>query len=485
MGGHMGILDRISASLQRTDKRSSIDTWITDYLLPANQFVYNGYTYGFGQPQMIGNPGQLIQTYGSGQRAKEISATLPAYSAILKQSPPAFAAELVRALVLSQARFTFRNRRSTKTPRRTFGTSELAILETPWPRGTTGELIARMEWHAGLAGNAYVVRQGDRLRVLRPDWVAILYGSDLEPDDPALALDSEIIGYLYCNGGFAKGGTIRSITPSDIAHWTPVPDPEAAGIGMSWVTPAIRELQADQAATEHKLKYFLNGATPNLVIKGLPAVDKVQFDQLVDMIEERHTGLANAYRTLYLTAGADATIVGSNLEQITFSDVQGAGETRITALSRVPAIMIGLSEGLKGAALNAGNFGQVRRMFADTWIYPTLQDLTGSLAPLVNVPSDAELWFDVLDMPVLREDAVDAASITAQHAQTIGGLVRDGFTPESAKAATIAGDMTLLVPIEGWLSVQLQPGGPGAPALPAPAPAPVPMPPSGSKNNRK
>lgn len=471
----MGILDRISASLHRTEKRSTIDTWISDFLLPANQFVYNGSTYGFGQSQQLGSAGSgLVQTYGAGIRQREIAATLPAYSAVLRQSPPAFAAEMVRALVLSQARFTFRNLRYSKTPKRPFGTSELAILENPWPKGTTGELITRMEWHAGLAGNAYVVRQGNRLRVLRPDWVAILYGSHLEPDDPALALDAEIIGYLYCNGGFTGGGRKpETLTPSDVAHWTPIPDPEAAGIGMSWITPAIRELQADQSATEHKLKYFSNGATPNLVIKGIPAVDKTQFDQFVDMMEERHAGLANAYRTLYLTAGADATVVGSNLEQITFAEVQSAGETRITALSRVPAVMIGLSEGLKGAALNAGNFGQVRRMFSDTWIFPTLQNLTASLAPLVNVPGDAELWFDVGDMPVLREDAVDAATITSVMAQTIGGLVRDGFTPESAKAATIAQDMTLLVPIEGWLSVQLQPGGPNAAPVPNGTPIPA------------
>ena len=61
---------------------------------------------------------------------------------------------------------------------------------------------------------------------------------------------------------------------------------------------------------EHKIRFFEQGATPNLVVKGIPAVTGRQFLQLVDDMEERHAGVANAYRTLYLTAGADATVIG-------------------------------------------------------------------------------------------------------------------------------------------------------------------------------
>ena len=487
------LLRRISTELSRLDnkeveQRSSIDTWITDYLLPANVMNYNGYSYGFGNQQ--GNPNDLIQSYMLGQKTKEIAGTLPAYTAAIQKSPAAFAAECVRASVLSQVRFTFRNRRRTATARRLFGTSELNILDNPWPGAVTGDLISIMEWHVGLAGNSYVTRQPDRLRVLRPDWTAVLYGSQREPDDPTLALDADILGYVYVNGGFSNPkGRPETITPENMCHWYPLPDPLCAGIGMSWMTPAVREMQADIAASEHKLNFFKNGASPNMVVKGLPSQSKKAFDEAVDQLEARHTGLGNAYRTLYLAAGADVTVVGSNLQQMDFATTQGQGETRITALSRVPAIMVGLSEGLKGAALNAGNFGQVRRMFADTWVFPTLQNLSASLANIINVPTDAEQWYDVLDMPILREDALDAAAITQQLATTIGGLVRDGFTPESSVAAATAGDMSLLVPIPGWISVQLQPGGNGAPITPpnvpktaAPSPANMPSKQSVNKN---
>lgn len=434
------------------EKRYSADTWLTDYLIPS---IYgDGAFYGTG-----------LQTTLGGDRAKEISATLPGYSAALRMCPPAFAAQLVRALVLSQARFTFRNLPSSRTPRRTFGTQALSVLEHPWPRASTGELLGRMEWHAGLAGNAYVVRRGGRLRVIRPDWTAIVYGSQQEPEDAAHALDGEVIGYIYENGGIFTGrNKPQTILPQDMAHWAPIPDPEHAGIGMSWITPAVREIQSDRLTTDHKIKFFEHGATPNLVVKGIKAATREKFLQIVDMLEMKHAGIANAYRTLYLTEGADATVVGSDLKQLDFKSTQGAGETRISVLSRVPASLLGIAEGLAGSSLNAGNFGMARRVFGDIWVYPTLQDAAGSLAPLVDVPRDAELWYDTTDIPLLREDAKDAAEIQQIRAITIRQLIDGGFEPVSVIAAVQAQDMSLLRH-SGLLSVQLQ--EPGVTALPS------------------
>jgi phage portal protein BeeE len=449
----VGLPDRIAAEVQRRrggsgEARSSVDTWLSDYLIPANEFGYGGHVYPLGLQQTL-----------AGGRTQEISTTLPGYMAALRTCPPAFGAELVRAQVISQARFTFRNRPWSSKPRRTFGTSELGVLEKPWRNATTGELLSRMEWHAGLAGNAYVIRQNNRLRMLRPDWVVLMYGSDQEPEDAATALDGELLGYGYCNGGVAAArNDMRTLLPDEVAHWSPIPDPEQVGIGMSWITPAVREIQGDRAATEHKLRFFENGATPNMVVKGLTAGNQEQFDAMVDMMESRHAGIRNAYRTLYLAAGADATVVGSDLKQLDFKQTQGAGETRISVLSRVHPVILGLSEGLQGSSLNAGNFGAARRMFADTWVYPTLEDVCAALSPLVKIPPDAELWFDTADIPLLREDAKDAAEIEQIKATTITGYVKEGFSPESAIAAVNAQDVSLLKHT-GLVSVQLQPPG--------------------------
>lgn len=453
------LADRISTALVRSEKRSSVDGWLADYLIPAvNQ-------WGLGSPYGL-------QTVGPHMRVTEIMATLPSYAAALRRCPPAFAAQMVRALVLSQARFTFRGRASANKARKTFGTRDLAPLERPWPNATTGQMLAQMEWHAGLAGNAYVTnRTPGRLRLMRPDWVAIIFGSQQEPEDAATALDGEVIGYAYANGGLSAPGNgslqgwanrVETLLPDEVAHWSPIPDPQGAEIGMSWITPAVRDIQMDEGATEHKIAFFKNNATPNLVVKGIPAATRQQFDELVEMIDSRHAGVMNAYKTLYLTAGADATVIGSNFKDMDLKNIQGGSETRISALSRVPASVLGISEGLAGSSLNAGNFGMARRIFADTWVYPTLQDLAAALAPMVNVPSDADLWFDTSDMPILREDGKDAADIEMVKQTTIVGYVREGFTPESAVAAVNAQDITLLKH-SGLTSVQLQPPMPNGP----------------------
>lgn len=457
----VGLLERISAA--RGEKRFAIDQYISDSLIPA--FNYNGVGYPLGQTRQI-----------YGQRVQQVAATLPAYMNALRASPPAFAAQMVRGLVLSQMRFTWRNPPShPKTPRRTFGNSELGLLERPWTHATTGDLVTTMEWHEGLTGNAFVVRQANRLRVLRPDWCGLVFGSDVDPDLASTAIDGELVGLVYQNGGLGGPGAISTLLPDEYAHWAPIPDPECPGVGQSWVTAAIRDIQGDRAATQHKLQFFANGATPNLVVKGIPAVTQEQFDTYVGMMESKHAGVANAYKTLYLTAGADATVVGADLRQLDFKATQGAGETRIAMLGRVPAPLLGISEGLAGSSLNAGNFGMARRIFADSWIYPSMQDLASSIESIMTRPTDragrvdAELWFDTGDMPILREDAKDAAEIAQTNASTIVAYVNGGFTPDSAKTAVISGDPSVLVH-SGLVSVQLQVPGSQPPALPAKAP---------------
>src|ERR671914_107399 len=172
-------------------------------------------------------------------------------------------------------------------------------------------------------------------QVQRPDWCGLVFGSEQEPDDAATALDGELIGLVYQNGGlFSSSYEPRFLLPDQFAHWSQIPDPEVPGMGQSWVSAALADVRADRSATLHKYAYFANGATPNLVIKGIPATSREQFEQIVDVMEAKHAGVANAYKTLYLTAGADATGVGSDLKELDFKATQGAGETPVAFLAR-------------------------------------------------------------------------------------------------------------------------------------------------------
>ncbi|MBD2900797.1 hypothetical protein amrb99_98070 [Actinomadura sp. RB99] len=379
-----------------------------------------------------------------------------------------FALILVRLMVFSEARFQFRRMRNGR-PGDLFGTPDLALLEQPWVGGTTGDLLARMIQDADLAGNAFVARVPgtNRLRRLRPDWVTIITASRSEPELFGSALDAEVIGYLYEPQGVeGRGATL--LTPDECAHFAPIPDPDAHWRGMSWLTPVLREITADGAATTHKLKFFANGATPQVIVSYDASITPEKFAKFKKIIDEAHAGADNAYRTLHLGAGADPKVVGADLKQLDFKATQGAGETRLAAAAGVPPVIVGFSEGLAGSSLNEGNFKAARRRFADATMRPLWRNAAGSLARLVTVPADAELWFDERDIAFLREDRGDAATIQMSKAQTIRQLVDAGYTPDSVIAAVEGDDFTLLKH-SGLYSVQLQAPGamPPKPADPA------------------
>jgi phage portal protein BeeE len=248
---------------------------------------------------------------------------------------------------------------------------------------------------------------------------------------------------------------------SEVALYAPLPDPDRVFLGMSWISPLLRDVQADGAMTEHKRMFMVNAATPNVVIKFDPAVTIDQVREFQELFEADHAGVWNAYKTLYLGGGADATTVGKDFQQLEFSATQGKGESRLAAAAGVPPSWVGFSEGLQGSSLNAGNFNSSRRRYADGTMHHLWTNAARSLEPLVPDPVSApgaSLWFDTSAVPFLREDAKDAAEIQGQEAQTIASLVRDGFEPASVIDAVRNHDWRRLRH-SGYLSVQLMPPG--------------------------
>ncbi|WP_329292855.1 phage portal protein [Streptomyces pseudovenezuelae] len=382
-----------------------------------------------------------------------------------KRNGPVFALMLVRQLVFSEARFQFRQIRNGR-PGELFGTQALAPLETPWAGGTTGKLLSRFIQDGDLNGNGFVTNYNPgRLKRLRPDWVIIVTASEEEPHLAGDAIDSDLVGYGYAPQGNWDDPVF--LLPEQVAHFAPIPDPEFHFRGMSWLTPVIREITSDSAATSHKLKYFENGATPQLVVSYSDKITPENFAKFKAAMEASHTGVDNAYRTLYLGGGADVTVAGKDLRQLDFSATQGAGESRLAAAAGVPPSIVGFSEGLGGSSLNAGNYTAARRRFADATMRPLWREAAGALSTLIDVPAGAELWYDERDVAFLREDSKDAAEIAGVKSRTIRQLVDAGFEPKSVIAAIEADDFTLLRHT-GLYSVQLQRPGAGQTELPAP-----------------
>lgn len=395
-----------------------------------------------------------------------------------------FACVLTRQLIFSEARFQWREFRNGR-PGPLFGSPELALLENPWPNATTGELLSWMEVDLSLAGNFYGTTADDKGRLgkaatgpgrrisrLRPDWVTIVISS--ASGDPRAA-DARPVGYLYEPQGPGVGGFSSSavvLMPDEVCHYSVVPDPSARFRGMSWLTPVLKEISSDRAATTHKYRFFDNGATLSTLVSFDKEVGVDAFEQFVDKFNEQHQGTDNAYKPLFVGAGADVTVVGADLRQIDFKSIQGAIETRIAAASGVGAVVAQFSEGMQGSSLNAGNYSAARRRVGDGLFRPLWRTASAALQTLVTPPSStAQLWY-VDDISFLREDAKDAADIFAVKMQAIRNGTDAGFEPDAVIDATETLDVTRLRGEHtGLFSVQLQKPVTDEPEPPEPEPS--------------
>jgi phage portal protein BeeE len=409
---------------------------------------------------------------------------------LYKKNGVIFSAIDRRQQVFSQARFQWQRWKNGR-PQDMYGNPGLRLLEKPWMNGTTGELLSRLEVDSSACGNSYWTTCDDRGRLgraariddnrrlvrLRPDWVTLIIGG---PSDDPYAPDARVLAYSYLpmpTAGYGAQVYREPIIflPNEVCHYSPKPDPVARFLGMSWITPIIHDIFADQAAATHKMKFFQNGANPSLAVTFDKEVPPKDLDLYKKKFDDMHAGVENSFKTLFMGGGADLTPLTVDLRQLDFKVTTGAGETRMAVASGVPAVILGISEGLGGSSLNEGNFRAAKRLFVDGTIQDLWRKVAPSLEVLLTPPGDgSELTIDGRDIPFLREDADSQAAIRTQDAQTIRTLGDGGWEPESILLYMATSDVSRLVH-SGMVPVQLQPpGAPTAPpALPAAAPAPM------------
>lgn len=433
-------------------------------------------------------------------------------SQMYKNNGIIFACIAARARVFCQARFLWQTY-SQGRPKGGFSWNDtLSLLEEPWLNGTLGEWLHLMELDATLAGNSYATRVDSSGRIgskatgadswitrLRPDWMKIMIGSPVEGIKDPYHPSCRPIAYWY----MPPQGADILLLPKDVMHYSPLPDPVARFLGMSWLTPVIHEFMADQEMTKHKISFLKNAATPNIAVSISADTDPDDFDHFVTKFREEYEGAGNAYKTLFIGGGADVTPLSVDFKALEFTSAQGRGETRIASAAGVHPAIVGLSEGLQGSSLNQGNFQAARRLFVDG----TMRDLWSKAAPSMQTlfPPPAKnkrLTPDVNDIPFLREDQSAEVTMLGEAMSGMRQGVEAGWAPDDVVKCFIDRDLSGLIGNHtGLLSVQLQdrsrnaaipqpdapvgenetPGGSPSEPLPLPASdpaAPKPKPPS-------
>jgi phage portal protein BeeE len=429
-------------------------------------FSWNGTNYPFIQQAGV-NPTQTEEIGGD-------------YGGLIegayKRNGAVFALMEFRRRIFSQAQFRFQRVEDDGRPGQYFTSKELRPLETPWANATTSDLLSLAIQTVDLAGNFYCRKVPSGIQPLRPDWMTIVLGSKLDADHPTLMPDTEVIGYMFHPGGINAGHDPIPYSVEEICHFKPIPDPPLPNFrGMSWLMPIVREIMGDTAVMAHKLRFLDSGAVPRTVITLDVGTDTENFEKWVQMFEQNFSGALNAYKTMYLSGGAQADVIGANMKEVDFKELASHGEARLAAAAGVPAVLAGFIPGLDASTYS--NTHQMRRLFADATARDLWQNFADSMATIIQPPSGgfAKLAYDVRDVPFLREDEKDIAETMTGKAAAMNSLITAGYEPKSVTLAVETGDLSQLKHT-GKTSVQLlapgesgQTNGSGPPeAVPAP-----------------
>jgi hypothetical protein len=433
----------------------------------------------------IFNPGAQVAFNGMMYQAyTDVQAGIQHYSG----NPIIFAVASIRTLLFSEARFQFQQLRNGK-PGDLFGTADLQILETPWPGHTTRDLLTRAELDVMGSGQSYWVDNGGYLFRLDPSKVSIMTESVTENLLFGQRIGDKLAGYIYKPDKDPKTWTYY--TPEEVCHYMPYPSPNNQFVGQSWLSPCLPDIQVDDTLNVHKIGVLGNGAALSTVVSMDPTISPEAAQKFIDIFQRQHDGPQNAGKTLFLGGGSDVKVVGQTFENLALQATQGASEVRICAAGGVPPAIVGVSEGLKGSSLNAGNYGEARRRLSDVTMRPLWGAFSSSMASLITVPGASRLWYDDAHIAFMREDMADQATILDNNTSALQKLIQSGFEPDAAVDAVQNNDLSRLAGHHtGLTSVQLLPPGVGEPfsgieggpvkELPAPAPTngktPTPVP---------
>ncbi len=430
------LIDRLLPARDHDRSWSQISMSDWSHLM-ANQFSFDGLQYILG-----------AQTYSPrGDEGPALSGC-----ASYTSNGVGFAVVNRRVSLFAQARFKWKRLSVGVKPMASdlFGLPSLAPLDDPV------ELLTWMELDVANAGNAYVVRVGDRLRRLNPFWCTIIGNSARFPERASTAWDADPVGLMYLAPG--RPDDEAEVWPWDeVAHYAPYKDPDARWRGMSYLRPVVAEVHNTNAFNTFVSRYWANNATPNMVVTFPPDVILEKIRAFRDAFLEKHSGVERAFRPAFLGGGADLKMVGANLADLGAKDVMSDAFAKICAAAGVPPIVVTIVPGLESASTYA-NYATALRSFSDLTIRPLWLNATLALRKLIPPPADAELWYDVSGVSALQADALDDAAVLAQQATTMRQLVDGGFDPSSVLAAVTTGDMTKLRH-SGNLSVQLIPAG--------------------------
>jgi HK97 family phage portal protein len=275
----------------------------------------------------------------------------------------------------------------------------LRLLQRPNPYYTGSELFMATvtDWAAN--GDAYWLvlpsREGEPSQIWWvPSWMMEPRGSESE--------------YLT-HYDYQVNGEVIEISPDQVVHFRYGLDPTNDRKGVSQLRSLIREVFTDQEAAAFTASILRNHGVPGIVVSpdapGSSISPKEASETKRDLIQN-FTG-AKRGEPIVVTGATKVQQFGFSPEQLVLTSLRRVPEERVSAVTGVPAIVVGFGAGLERSTFT--NFGEAKQSAYEANLIPTqrimAEKIRFDLLPMFG--EDPFAWrfgFDLTKVRVFQED---------------------------------------------------------------------------------
>lgn len=321
----------------------------------------------------------------------------------------------------------------------------LDLLYNPSPVISQVEFFQAVYAYLLISGNSYMLSVGgDRtppteLYNLRPDRIKIKAGKRAMP-----------LSYDYIIGGqtidsYAVDQATGNSKVKHIKYFNPLDD----FYGMSPIQASSVDIDQHNLANKHNVNLMQNGARPSGAVVFKPKdetgaamqLSDVQRNQLVNDINQRFSGSANAGKPMLLEGDFDWKEMGLSPKDMDFTQLKHMSAKDIALVYGVPSQLIGIPD-----SQTYSNFAEAKLALYNETIIPLLDkvqaDLNEWLTPMFG--EDLELRYDIDSIPAMAEQRKRVFESVTQGVQN--GILTRNEAREQLGYEPIDGADSLLVP---------------------------------------
>jgi HK97 family phage portal protein len=208
---------------------------------------------------------------------------------------------------------------------------------------------------------------------------------------------------------YQVNGDVLPVDPKQVVHFRYGLDPQNDRKGVSQLRSLIREVFTDQEAAAFTASILRNHGVPGIVVSpDAPGqtIDEKEAKETKRDLTQNFTG-AHRGEPIVVTGATKVQQFGFSPEQLVLTSLRRVPEERVSAVTGVPAIVVGFGAGLERSTFT--NFGEAKQSAYEACLIPMqrimAEKIRFDLLPLFGEdPFQWRFCFDLTKVRVFQED---------------------------------------------------------------------------------